>query len=80
MGTCTVCANNGSSAYEYAERYIRRAQRLLEDDRLDDDQINKLESTLEKLNAAMINADIDAVQSYSRTLRSYYYSISDSLK
>ena len=80
MGTCTVCANNGSSTYEYAERYIRRAQRLLEDDRLNDYQIEVLETTLEKLNAAMINADLDAVQSYSRTLRSYYYNITEALK
>ena len=36
-----------------AERYIRRAQRLLEDDRLNDYQIEVLETTLEKLNAAM---------------------------
>ena len=37
-------------------------------------------SILEKLNAAMINADLDAVQSYSRTLRSYYYNITEALK
>ena len=82
MGTCTVCANNGSDTYSYANRYIRRARTLLEEKRnlMTADQINQLETTLDRLTAAMINEDIDAVQSYSRTLRSYYYSISDSLK
>jgi len=80
MGTCTVCANNGNTTYAYAERYIRRAKSLLEDDRLTESQVNQLEATLDHLNAAMINEDLDAVQSYSRTLRSYYYSIRDSLK
>ena len=81
MGRCTVCANDGSSIYSYAERYIRRVTNLLQDPRLDDeDLIEKLETTLEKLNAAMINEDLDAVQKYTMTLRSYYYAISNSLK
>ena len=79
MGTCTICSNNEGDTYAYANRYIRRARYLLEDDRLTDDQIELLETTIDRLNAAIINTDSDAVQSYTQTLRSYYYAIRDAL-
>ena len=80
MGTCTICSNNESGTYAYAERYLRRANSLLEDQRLTEDQRERLQSTIERLNVAIINTDTDAVRQYTQTLRSYYYDISDALR
>lgn len=79
IGKCTVCENNGDGAYSYANRYIRKSRELLENSNLTADQINQLTETIDKLNAAMINEDIDLVKSYSKTLRNYYKSIYDAV-
>ena len=76
MGTCTICSNNESDTYSYANRYLRRARYLLEERTdLTEEQIERLEVTIERLNAAMINMDAEAVREYTQLLRSYYYAI-----
>ncbi|MBR3504839.1 MAG: transglycosylase domain-containing protein [Clostridia bacterium] len=78
MSTCTVCSNNESDTYSYANRYLRRARFLLENRTdLTEEQIERIEVTIERLNAAMINMDTEAVREYTQLLRSYYYAIVD---
>ena len=78
MGTCTICSNNESDTYSYASRYLRRARFLLDSrDDLTEQQIERIELTIERLNAAMINMDVEAVREYTQLLRSYYYAIVD---
>lgn len=78
ISKCTVCANNNDDAYDYAERYIRRANELLADNRLTAEQITKIEEALASLQAAMVNSNVEQVKSYTQTLRSYYYQITES--
>jgi len=78
ISKCTICANDYDDTYDYAERYIRRANELLADRRLTAEQKTKIEATLEALHAAMVSSNIEQVQSLTKTLRSYYYDITES--
>ena len=79
IGKCTVCANNGGGAYAYANRYIRKSKELIDSGMLDSDQKKRLTDIIEKLTAAMINEDVDAVKDYSKSLRTVYNAIYDSV-
>ena len=46
---------------------------------LDSDQKKRLTDIIEKLTAAMINEDVDAVKDYSKSLRTVYNAIYDSV-
>ena len=46
---------------------------------LDSDQKKRLTDIVEKLTAAMINEDVDAVKDYSKSLRTVYNAIYDSV-
>ncbi|MBQ3140939.1 MAG: hypothetical protein IJC25_03140, partial [Clostridia bacterium] len=78
ISKCTICSNNYDDTYDYAERYIRRANQLLEDKRLTAEQIEKIEEALAGLTNAMLTSNVSLVQSYTQTLRSYYYQITES--
>ncbi len=78
ISKCTICANNNDEAYDYAERYIERCTKLLEDNRLTAEQITKITQTIDNLKVAMIAGNVAQVQSYTQTLRSYYNQITDS--
>lgn len=79
IGKCTVCENNGGGAYAYANRYIRKSKELIDSGMLDSDQKSRLTDIIDKLNAAMINEDVDAVKDYSKSLRNLYKSLYDSV-
>ena len=78
IGKCTICKNNYDDTYDYAERYIERAEELLQDNRLTKEQIERLEAALDGIRVAMVAGNVDKVKSYTQTLRSYYYQITDS--
>ena len=79
IGKCTVCANDGSGAYAYANRYIRKSKELIDSGMLDSDQTSRLNEIMEKLSAAMINENVDLVKEYSKSLRNLYKSLYDSV-
>ena len=78
ISKCTICSNDHDDTYDYAEKYIRRANELLADKRLTSAQRTKLEATLGALQTAMVASNIEQVKSLTQTLRSYYYDITES--
>jgi len=78
ISKCTICANDHDETYDYAERYIQRATDILTDRRLTAEQIERLQTTIEALESAMISGNVSQVQSYTQSLRSYYYRIVES--
>ena len=78
ISKCTICSNDNDDTYDYANRYIRRANELLADSRLTAEQITKIEEALAGLQNAMVASNVEQVKSYTQTLRSYYYQITES--
>ena len=78
IGKCTICRNNYDDTYDYADRYIKRANELLADNRLTAEQIERIEAALAGLQTALVSGNVEKVQSYTQTLRSYYYQITES--
>jgi len=78
ISKCTICANNDDDAYDYADRYLRRASELLADNRLTAEQIEKIETVVAALQVALVNGNVEQIRSYTQTLRSYYYQITES--
>ena len=78
ISKCTICSNDHDDTYDYAERYIKRANELLADNRLTAEQIENVSAALENLQNAMVKGDVVSVQNYTKKLRDYYYKITES--
>lgn len=70
MEKCSVCANGADSTYSYANRYLERAEELIENGEITAEQIERLQTASDNLRYAMNAGDVDQVKTMTSTLRS----------
>ena len=75
ISKCTICTNDYDDTYDYAERYIKRAEQLLARDDLTAKQRSGIEDAMIGAQNALITGNVALIQEYTKTLRDYYYEI-----
>ena len=72
ISKCTICKNNYDDTYDYAEKYIARCKPLLEDIRIQAEEVERIEAAIEGATNSMISGNVEQLQIYTKRLRDYY--------